>query len=98
MDTSGTPPFWTKAEGGDAARADSTDTTAYHTYAPEDDPRLYCDKCARCQVYGCTGITAVHHFIHIDELGYFTQSDEEFERGLSPRASNSKHSDRDSGV
>ena len=93
-----TTAFWLEAEGGDANGAHKRDMATYETYRPEDDPRLYCDRCARCLVYKCTGLTAVHHFIHMDEEWYFNSPDDEFEDGLLPDSNWFKHSDRNSGV
>lgn len=94
----GTTAYWLDAEDGDGYRIAKRDTTAYQTYKPEDDPRLRCDQCARCRIYGCNGITAVHHFIHMDEEQYFIGPDDEFERGLSADSNYFKHPDRDSGL
>jgi hypothetical protein len=79
---------------GDSSR----DTVAYKTYRPEDDPRNHCDHCSACEVYNCSGITARHHFIHLNLFEYFQQSDEDWERGMLRNSDRSEHSDRDSGM
>jgi hypothetical protein len=97
--TSGsTTVYWVEADDGDAPRNSRPDTTAYKTYSAKDDPRRYCDKCSACIVWHCEGITARHHFIHLNEFDYFNSPDEEYERGLLPDSNYFKHSNRDSGV
>jgi hypothetical protein len=81
----GTHAYWYE-ELGSETRSVGPDTTAYQTYAAKDDPRRRCDTCNACVIYNCNGITARHHFIHLNEFDLLSDPEGD------------EHSDRDSGV